>query len=183
MSSNRFVPVVAVCGSLAFAMVGQRLAIAQEEPIAANHVIVDARLHTSGQPQAAMLAKLGERGFETVINLAPPTVQGAVAEEPTLLETSGVEYVNIPVDFRNPTYDDFMRFSDAVRGAREGQLLVHCQVNARGSMFTFLYRVVHESVPPAEAFDLVKRVWTPNDVWTAFGRDVLARNGIEFDFR
>jgi uncharacterized protein (TIGR01244 family) len=157
------------------------VALAQDDPIAANHVIVDARLHTSGQPSAAMLEQLGDRGFDTVINLAPPTAQGAVAEQRALLEAAGVSYANIPVDFRNPTYADFEQFSAALDAARAGQVLVHCQINARGSTFTFLYRVVHEQAPPAEAFELVRRVWQPNDVWRAFARDVLARNGIAYE--
>lgn len=167
--------------ALLFTIAGTSCAIAQDDPIAVNHVIVDVRLHTSGQPAPAVLEKLGERGFDTVINLAPPTVQGAVAQERALLEASGVEYVNVPVDFRNPTYEDFARFSAALDEARDGQVLVHCQVNARGSTFTFLYRVVHEGAAPAEAFELVKRAWTPNAQWADFARDVLVRHGIDFD--
>ena len=158
-----------------------RESFAQDDALAVNHVIVEPRLHTSGQPPAAVLETLAERGFDTVINLAPPTVQGAVAEERALLEATGVEYVNIPVDFRNPTYEDFERFSAVLDAARDGQVLVHCQINARGSTFTFLYRVVHEAVPPAEAFELVQRVWTPTEPWAAFAHDVLERNGIRFE--
>lgn len=154
---------------------------AQDDALAINHIVVDERLHTSGQPQAAALAALAARGFDTVVNLAPPTAQGAVAEERELLESSGVEYVNIPVDFRNPTYEDFERFSAALSRARVGQVLVHCQVNARASTFTFLYRVVHEGVAPAAAFELVKQAWTPIDLWAGFARDVLERHGIAFD--
>jgi uncharacterized protein (TIGR01244 family) len=168
-------------GLLIAALTAAGVARAQDEPIAVNHVMVDERLHTSGQPSAAMLEKLGDRGFDTVINLAPPTAQGAVAEQRALLEASGVQYVNIGVDFRNPTYADFEQFSAALDAARAGHVLVHCQINARGSTFTFLYRVVHEQAPPAEAFELVRRVWQPNDVWRAFARDVLARNGIAYE--
>jgi len=157
-----------------------RTATGQDDAIAVNHVIVDDRLHTAGQPPGAVLGELGGR-FDTVINLAPPTVQGAVAEERALLEAAGVEYVNIPVDFRNPTHEDFERFSSALESARDGRVLVHCQINARGSTFTFLYRVVHEGVPPAEAFALVERVWTPTEPWAAYARSVLERHGVAFD--
>jgi protein tyrosine phosphatase (PTP) superfamily phosphohydrolase (DUF442 family) len=157
-------------------------AAAEPQPVAINHVVVDARLHTSGQPQTPALETLAERGFDSVINLAPPTVVGAVADERELLESSGIAYVNIPVDFRNPTYADFERFSEALRETRGGQVLVHCQVNARASTFTFLYRVVHEGVAPAEAFELVKQVWTPIEPWADFGERVLERHGIDFRF-
>ena len=166
---------------LGHAALAPDLCLAQESAIAQNHVVVDDRLHTSGQPAAAVLEGLAKRGFDTVINLAPPTVQGAVAEERALLEASGVDYVNIPVDFRDPTYENFERFSEALRDSRDGQVLVHCQVNARGSAFTFLYRVVHEGVAPAEAYELVEKVWTPNEQWAQFVEDVLARHDIDFE--
>lgn len=166
---------------LGAAALAPHFCLAQESALAQNHVVVDDRLHTSGQPAAAVLETLAKRGFDTVINLAPPTVQGAVAEERALLEAAGVGYVNIPVDFRNPTYENFERFSEALGAARGGQVLVHCQVNARGSAFTFLYRVVHEGVAPAEAYELVTKVWTPNEQWTQFVEGVLARHDVDFE--
>jgi protein tyrosine phosphatase (PTP) superfamily phosphohydrolase (DUF442 family) len=103
-----------------------------------------------------------------------------VAEESELLQRSGVAYVNIPVDFRNPTLEDFDRFSEVMQQAGDQQVLVHCQVNARASTFTFLYRVVHEGVAPEEAFALVEKVWMPVATWAAFGQQVLDRHGVEF---
>lgn len=155
---------------------------AQQEPIAVNHIVVNERLHTSGQPQPPQLQTLADRGFDLVVNLAPPTVDGAVESESRLLEESGVSYVNIPVDWRNPTYADFERFSAVMQEAEDQQVLVHCQVNARASTFMFLYRVVHEHAPPAEAFELVKKVWTPADHWAAFGESVLGQHDIDFEF-
>lgn len=180
MSCNRIRRSRGASWALVLATIPVHAALAQEDPLAVNHVVVDERLHTSGQPQPAALSSLAGRGFDTVINLAPPTVQGAVADERELLESSGVEYVNIPVDFRNPTYEDFETFSAALEGARNGQVLVHCQVNARASTFTFLYRVVHEGVAPADAYELIKRVWTPVEPWARFAEDVLGRHGIAF---
>jgi uncharacterized protein (TIGR01244 family) len=152
-----------------------------QDAIAINHVVVDELLHTAGQPSAEVLGTLAARGFDTVINLAPPTVPGAVGEEKALLEASGVRYVNIPVDFRAPTQQDFERFSQALREARAGQVLVHCQINARASTFTFLYRVVYEGASPTDAFERVQAVWTPIEPWARFAEDVLTRHGIAFD--
>lgn len=174
--------IVESCGWLVGAALVPLVSFAQPEPLALNHVVIDERLHTSGQPAPPALEALAARGFDLVVNLAPPTAQGAVAEERDLLESSGVAYVNIPVDFRDPTYADFERFSDVLRQARDGNVLVHCQINARASMFTFLYRVVHEGVAPAEAFELVKQVWTPVEHWARFGDAVLEQHGVEFVF-
>jgi hypothetical protein len=52
------------------------------------------------------------------------------------------------VSWQQPTYEDFALFSAVMNGARDRKVLVHCQLNMRASAFTFLYRVVHERVPP-----------------------------------
>ena len=52
--------------------------------------------------------------------------------------------MNIPVDWENPQEADFERFSTTLAGAGERRVLVHCQMNMRASMFTFLYRVTHD---------------------------------------
>ena len=79
------------------------------------------------------------------MNLAPPTNQGAVADEGKLVAEDGPTYVNIPVSWQQPTYEDFELFSAVMNGARDRKVLVHCQLNMRASAFTFLYRVVHEA--------------------------------------
>ena len=155
---------------------------ADDDTLAVNFVAVDDRLHTSGQPDAGKLGRLGELGYELVINLAPPTVKGAVATERELLEGAGVEYVNIPVDWQNPQAADFERFSAALAGADDQRVLVHCQMNMRASMFTFLHRVIHDHVPIDTALVPLRKVWKPSDQWEAFGETVLAAHGIEFDF-
>ena len=149
--------------------------------LAVNYVAATERLHTAGQPNAATLSSLAEQGFELVVNLAPPNNQGAVPEEGKLVAEDGPTYVNIPVNWQKPTYEDFELFSAVMNGARDRKVLVHCQLNMRASAFTFLYRVVHESVPPAEAMKALSAVWIPRDQWADFTADVLARNHIDFE--
>ena len=146
----------------------------------ANYVAATERLHTAGQPSAAALATLAEQGFELVVNLAPPTNAGAVPDEGKLVAEHGPTYVNIPVDWQQPMYEDFALFSAVMNGARDRKVLVHCQLNMRASAFAFLYRVVHEGVPPAEAMEALRAVWIPRDQWATFTADVLARHRIDF---
>ncbi len=169
---------VALLSSLATA------ACAQSTPpgaVGVNYVAATERLHTAGQPDAATLATLGEQGFTLVVNLAPPTNPGAVPDEGKLVAEDGPTYVNIPVSWQQPTYEDFALFSAVMNGARDRKVLVHCQLNMRASAFTFLYRVVHEAVPPAEALEALRAVWIPRDQWAVFTADVLARHEIDFE--
>lgn len=155
---------------------------AQEQPLAVNFVKVTDRLDTAGQPDSDHLSSLAEQGYGLVINLAPPASRGSIATEAGLVAGSGITYVNIPVDWQAPKLADFELFSGVMDQAGGRKVLVHCQMNMRASMFTFLYRVVHDTVPPAEAYRYVSQVWIPKDQWLDFGRMVLKKHHIEFDF-
>ena len=170
---------LALAASLCSAGLGDAQTAAK--PIGVNYVAATERLHTAGQPDAATLATLGEQGFELVINLAPPNNQGAVADEGKLVAEHGPTYVNIPVNWQTPTYEDFELFSAVMNGARDRKVLVHCQLNMRASAFTFLYRVIDEHVPPEEAMKALSAVWIPKDQWATFTADVLKRNNIAFE--
>lgn len=150
------------------------------EPLGANYVVVGERIHTAGQPNAETLADLGDRGFELVVNLAPPTSPDAVANEGQLVAGDGVAYVNIPVNWQRPTAEEFDLFSAVMQGASDKQVLVHCQLNMRASAFTFLYRVVHEDVAPEAAFADLSRVWVPRDQWAEFVNTTLAAHEIDY---
>src|SRR5262245_16925756 len=170
---------VVIAASLCSAACGQ--APATPKPIGVNYVAATERLHTAGQPDAAMLATLGDQGFELVVNLAPPNNQGAVPDEGKLVAEHGPTYVNIPVSWQSPTYADFELFSAVMNGARDRKVLVHCQLNMRASAFTFLYRVIHEGVRPEEALQALRAVWIPRDQWATFTADVLARHEVDFE--
>lgn len=64
-------------------------------------------LSSSAQPSAEWLKKVRDNGYEVVVNLAPPQVQGSIREEGGLVGATGATYVNIPVDFSKPTAEDF----------------------------------------------------------------------------
>lgn len=157
-------------------------AAAADDEIAVNFVAASDALHTAGQPPAETLASLGERGYGLVVNLAPPTSRDAVANEGQLVSQGGATYVNIPVDWQNPTEADFDLFSAVLGGAGNRRTLVHCQLNMRASVFTFLYRVVHGGVPVDDALGAVNEVWQPGDQWAAFANRVLAEHDVDFAF-
>ena len=154
---------------------------AQQEANLLNYVVASDRLHTSGQPDSEQLRTLSDRGFDLVINLATPTSPNTVPEEGQLVTQGGIAYVNIPVDWQAPTYEDFEFFSAILNRSRHEQVLIHCMVNYRASLFTFLYRTVHQGVEPEEAYEAVAALWKPEDQWLDFGHMVLDRHG--FDYR
>ena len=134
-------------------------------------------LTSSAQPNRDYLARAKASGFEMVINLAPPQSQGSIDNEGGIVGRQGIVYLNIPVNFTNPTADDFRVFVDAMKSASKKNVLVHCQVNLRGSAFTFLYRVIHESAPEDETLKKMLGVWSPDPVWKKFIETTLTAHG------
>ena len=147
----------------------------------ANFVAVSEGIHTSGQPSAAQLGGLKDKGYGLIINLAPPTTLGSISDEGMLVARTGISYLNIPVDWNSPRYEDFDLFSSILKQTGSMHVLVHCQVNKRASVFTFLYRVVYDGAAPDRAWENVNAVWVPDEHWRDFARMVLKRHKIDYD--
>lgn len=134
-------------------------------------------LDSAAQPTAAWLGKVKEAKYDLVVNLAPPQAHGSIANEGGIVGTTGVNYVNIPVSFGKPTAEDFRFFSEVLKANKDRNVFVHCQVNMRGTAFTFLYRVIHEGADPRETLAKLQSVWNPDGVWKRFIEDTLKANG------
>lgn len=140
-------------------------------------------LTSSAQPDRDYLSRAKALGYEVVINLAPPEYNTAIETEGAILAKQGVVYVQIPVNWSHPAEEDFRLFSEVMRAAARKNVLVHCQINLRGSSFTFLHRVLNEGASPEEARDKMLGVWMPNPTWRKFIDTMLARAGkkVEID--
>jgi len=150
-------------------------AIAADDP--QNYVTWRPGLASSAQPAAKWLQSIDKTRYDVVVNLAPPQSMGSIANEGALVGSKGVTYINIPVDFMHPTAEDFRFFTEVLRANKDRRVLVHCQINLRGSSFTFLYRVIHEDAAASEATAKLTGVWNPDPVWRKFIEETLAAHG------
>tara|TARA_B100000780_G_C20966401_1_gene385824 strand:+ start:166 stop:750 length:585 start_codon:yes stop_codon:yes gene_type:complete len=136
---------------------------------------------SSGQPSAEQFAAIAEQGFERIVYIAFTNNQNALPDADQVVKGLGMEYMHVPVTFDNPLPDDFYAFSDSMQRNTDKKTLLHCQVNARATAFSFLYRVIHEEVSISEAKADMNTVWQPNEVWRDFIFEVLAQNDISPD--
>jgi len=132
---------------------------------------------SSGQPAREQFQTIADNGFERVVYIAFTNNQNALSDADQLIKSLGMEYMHVPVDFNNPLPDDFYAFADSMQRNTGKKTLLHCQVNARATAFSFLYRVIYEDVSVAEAKADMNTVWQPNAVWRDFIFEVLAQNG------
>lgn len=129
---------------------------------------LDERITTSGQPTEAQLRGLHDLGIRHVVNLGLHTHEKALPDEAASLSRLGMTYVHIPVDFKNPTDEDFTRFCTAMQELEDVPVHVHCIANYRVSAFFYRYRrdVLGADEPAARAE--MEQVWKPDRVWSAF---------------
>jgi len=131
---------------------------------------------SSGQPSASQLEAVSEAGFERVIYLAFSDNQTAIEAEDRVVKKLGMDYMQIPVDFENPTLEDFEDFAAVMNRDQKKRTLLHCQINLRASTFSFLYRVIYTGVPIAQAKQDLDAIWQPDKVWYRFIVDVLRQH-------
>jgi len=129
---------------------------------------LDARVTTSGQPTEAQMADIAALGVRHVINLGLHTHEKALPDEAASLAALGVNYIHIPVDFQNPTEEDFAAFRAAFEEVGDGPVHVHCIANYRVAAFFYRYRLDVLDWDEAVARAEMETVWTPNAVWAAF---------------
>jgi uncharacterized protein (TIGR01244 family) len=137
---------------------------------------VDDGLLTAGQPNEAQLADAAQLGVKVVINLAlHDDPRYSLADEPGCVRGLGMQYVHIPVQFDAPTEQDFRAFVAAMDAHKSDKVLVHCAANYRVTAFIGLYRMLREGMAPERAFEPMRSVWEPNDVWRQFIDETLLK--------
>lgn len=133
-----------------------------------NYLPISESITTSGQPNEKQFLAIKNAGFQVVINLAPHYVENALPAERQLVESLGLEYVHIPVDFKQPTEQDFQEFCAAM-AAHQGQpIFIHCAANMRVSAFIYRYRTEQLKMATAEAKKDLAKIWQPFGVWAEF---------------
>src|SRR6185369_14374525 len=129
---------------------------------------LDDRITTSGQPTEQQLADIQALGVRHIINLGLHTHEKALPDEAASVELLGMTYIHIPVNFQNPTDEDFAEFCSAMEQLKEVQVHVHCIANYRVSAFFYRYRRDVLGMDEGQARADLEKLWQPTEVWTAF---------------
>lgn len=134
---------------------------------------------SAGQPTSPQLNLLRTQGFERIVYIAFTDHKFSIADEDRQVKTLGMDYLQVPVDWDRPVPSEFYAVADYLQRGKGKKTLLHCQVNMRATAFSFLYRVIYEQVPIAQAKADMNSVWQPNQVWRDFIFQVLAEQGVD----
>jgi protein tyrosine phosphatase (PTP) superfamily phosphohydrolase (DUF442 family) len=129
---------------------------------------LDDRVTTSGQPTEQQLADIQALGVRHVVNLGLHSHEKALPDEAASVGRLGMTYIHIPVDFQNPTAEDFAQFCSVMARLKDVPVHVHCIANYRVSAFFYRYRRDVLGVDETEARAEMEEVWHPTGVWAAF---------------
>lgn len=133
-----------------------------------NYVPISNEVSTSGQPSEAELKLIREAGYGTVVNLAPHNTENSLDDENGCVTNLGLNYIHIPVDFKNPTNEDFLDFVQAMNELKGEKVWVHCAANMRFSAFIYKYRCDILGEQKDLAIKDLNKIWEPFGVWKSF---------------
>ncbi len=131
---------------------------------------LDDRITTSGQPTEPQLSDIQALGVAHVVNLALHTHEKALPDEAGSVRSLGMTYTHIPVDFQNPTQEDFEQFCAVMEQFKDAPIHVHCIANYRVSAFFYRYRRDVLGWDDATARREMDAIWKPEGVWADFIR-------------
>ncbi|PHS20642.1 MAG: phosphatase [Kangiella sp.] len=134
-----------------------------------NFHFVSKDLASSGYLKMEEYQLIKQYGFKHVINLIP----GDQKEEKHIVESHGLSYEQIQVDWSEPSLENFETFSKLMKSYGKEKVYVHCQANYRASTFVFLHRVLNLGIEKDTAKKDLLKIWTPNTTWQDFIDKVL----------
>ena len=140
-----------------------------------NYLWLDEKIATGGQPTEKQLELVKDAGYQTVINLALPTSENALPDEKSVVESLGMTYINIPINFNHPTKEEFDLFADTMQNRQKEKIFVHCAANLRVSAFMYLYRTLYQNVSEETAKQDLNKLWQPNQTWQNLSERIISK--------
>lgn len=141
--------------------------------------IIDCRqlssnLTTGGQPDRNQLHHIANAGYDVVINLGLADTEYAIPDEKQILESHGIHYIHIPVEFEAPEVKHYREFSMILNTLQHKKVFIHCAANKRVSVFIALFLILERDQPYAQATAELESCWQPNATWREFIARILA---------
>ncbi len=129
-----------------------------------NFHFISPQLASSGLIDLDKYQAIKDYGFQHVINLIP----GNQDLERAKVQSLGLSYVQISVDWSEPTLDNFERFLTLMKQYKGDKIYVHCEANYRASTFVYLYQLVAVGIDEEKAKKDLDIIWKPTETWQGF---------------
>ncbi|MFT5593335.1 MAG: protein tyrosine phosphatase (PTP) superfamily phosphohydrolase (DUF442 family) [Oceanicoccus sp.] len=132
-----------------------------------NFIRINDFFSTSGQPSKEEFKKIKDDGFDVVIDLAPVDYERySIQDEPGVLNSLNLEYIHIPVDFKNPTSENYDEFELALRNFSGKKIWIHCAANYRVTVFFSIWAEKNLGWTKEESNQLIDEIWKSDPNWS-----------------
>lgn len=121
----------------------------------ANYRAIGDGFFIGPQPTAHDLQEAKQQGIKTVVDFRMPSEVAKPNDE--LVEESGLNYVNIPVNKAALSQDQIGKLTEALMG-KEGPYLLHCATGARAAMLLALSRARQHGWRSEQTFEEAQRM-------------------------
>ena len=128
---------------------------------------------TGGQPSDQAFSKLAANGFRSVLNLRTAAEGVDLEKERTLVEQSGMRYINIPVVSSAPKAEQVDEFIRVVKNKANHPMLIHCRSANRVGAFMLIYSVIDQGWTEAKAEEEAVKIGLTNEELKKFARDYI----------
>lgn len=150
-----------VFSTLAIAQAAALPAQSAAPPAIRNFLQVTPDFCTGGQPRLEHFQELRARGVKAVLNLRTPGEHRA-DEEKTAVESAGLRYYNIPVNYREPSEADVEAFLRITDDPANRPMFIHCTAAIRVGAFWAIRRVVRDGLTLEAALEEARKVGLVN---------------------
>jgi protein tyrosine phosphatase (PTP) superfamily phosphohydrolase (DUF442 family) len=144
-----------------------------------NFIRVSSSIATGGQPTQAQIEAARAEGVEAVVNLAPHDQQnGTLPDETALVESLGMAYHHIPVEWTMPLKENVTAFVQTMDGLGDRKVLVHCLANYRVTAFYSTYAMKKHGWSAHQADALIAQIWESrpdvqmDETWRTFLHEI-----------
>lgn len=143
-----------------------------------NYLYYNETLSSSGMPTSEQMKSIAEAGIQVIINLAPHDVPQALPNEKQLVESLGMTYIHLPVNWSTPTRDGLNIFMEKMDANRDKKLHVHCEANFRATAFIAIYRIMRLGWKEDDALEIMHTIWDEDafPIWKMFIEDAIKRS-------
>jgi protein tyrosine phosphatase (PTP) superfamily phosphohydrolase (DUF442 family) len=137
-------------------------------------LLISPTLATSGQPTTEQFSNILSQSYNLVINLATSASSNWNPNEKSIVEGLGMKYVGIPIDWENPTLNEYQNLADLLDKNSNCQIWVHCAKNMRVSAMIYLYHRLRKGYTEETSRRYLEQIWQPNQTWQNFINTAIA---------
>ena len=125
---------------------------------------------SSGTLVNVNLQSFSEQGYELIINLLPDDSKYATKNEKQSIESQGLKYYHIPVDWDNPKSFDFQSFADIMKVNQDKKIHIHCAANYRATAFYGMFARKYFGWSKQQFDALTGEIWqlSKYPIWVKF---------------